>query len=130
MDVASNFGGIPDTSNNAMEVVAVLKAAIWINGNTHEPATIWSDSVHAVRGCNDWLPIWKNNGWRKIDANTNARRRTISDRDLWKALDLQLSQNPLIDIVWCKGHSGIPGNERADGLADAGRLSMPGRKLL
>ncbi|MBA8878297.1 ribonuclease H family protein [Phyllobacterium myrsinacearum] len=123
VEVGFDFGGEPDSSNNAMEAIAVLKAIVWIQANAlKEQAIIWSDSIYAVTGCNNWLPVWKENGWKKIQANPNARRRTISNADVWKAIDLHLHRDNLINIVWCKGHSGIPGNERADELADRGRL--------
>lgn len=129
VEITSDFGGVPDSSNNAMEATALLKAIIWINGNApEETSVIWSDSVYAVTGCNNWLPIWRDNGWKKIDPNPNARRRTISNAEIWKAIDLQLCWNHLIDIVWCKGHSGIPGNERADELADQGRKAISNSK--
>ncbi|NEJ74137.1 ribonuclease HI [Rhizobium phaseoli] len=127
VEIASDFGGVDDSSNNAMELTAVLKAVIWINSVAiGEPAIIWSDSVYAVKGCNSRRHIWKNNGWKKISPSGHGRRRTIDNADLWKAVDLQLSRNALVTIAWCKGHSGIIGNERADALADRGRLSIAG----
>lgn len=124
-EIASGFGGVQDSANNAMELIAVLQAAIWINGTaTDLPAIIWSDSIYAVEGCNRWRPIWKNNGWKKSNPGGQARNRTISDAELWKAVDIKLSQNPSIGIAWCKGHSGITGNERADELSDQGRRSI------
>ncbi|MBB2785777.1 UNVERIFIED_ORG: ribonuclease HI [Rhizobium esperanzae] len=125
VEIACGFGGVEDTANNSMELLALLEAAIWINREAAgERAVIWSDSVYAVKGCNSWRPIWKNNGWKKSSPNGNARKRTIANADLWKAIDLQLSRNALVTIAWCKGHSGIAGNERADALADRGRLSL------
>lgn len=124
-EISADCGGIRNATNNAMEVMALLQALRWVNGHAAgQVAIIWSDSHHAVNGCNSWLPIWRHNGWKKIDPNPRARRRTIADPDLWKAVDLQLSQNPLVTIAWCKGHVGIDGNERADALANEGRLSI------
>lgn len=124
-EIAADFGGVQNSANNSTELIAVLKAAIWINSNAKgEPAVIWSDSLYAVKGCNSWRHIWKNNGWKKIIPNANARSRTIANPALWKAIDLQLSPNPLVTIAWCKGHSGIEGNERADELAENGRHSI------
>ncbi|WP_049732000.1 ribonuclease H family protein [Rhizobium ecuadorense] len=127
VEIASDFGGVNDSSNNSMELTAVLRAAMWVNSQpTGEPATIWSDSVYAVKGCNSKRHIWKNNGWKKSSPNGQGRRRMIDNADIWKAVDLQLSQNAQVTIAWCKGHSGIAGNERADALADRGRLSIRG----
>ncbi|WP_244423959.1 ribonuclease H [Phyllobacterium sp. YR531] len=128
MEIACDFGAVANSSNNATEAVAVLQAMRWINANIAvEPAVIWSDSVYAVTGCNYWLPIWKANGWKKPAPNPNLRRRTIANDVIWKEIHGELSRNPLISIVWCKGHSGIPGNERADALADEGRrFRVPG----
>ncbi|MGO8014182.1 ribonuclease H [Rhizobium leguminosarum] len=127
VEIGSGFGGVGDTANNSMELIALLKAATWINGEAAgEPAVIWSDSVYAVKGCNGWRHIWKNNGWKKSSPNGNGRSRTVANAELWKAVDLQLSHNVLVTIGWCKGHSGIAGNERADALADRGRLSIRG----
>ncbi|MBB3351751.1 ribonuclease HI [Rhizobium lentis] len=125
VEIASNFGGVRDSANNSMELTAVLQAVMWISSDaTGEAATIWSDSIYAVKGCNDRRHIWRNNGWKKNNPNGNARSRAIADAELWKAVDLQLSRNALVTIAWCKGHSGISGNERADELADGGRLSI------
>ncbi|MBZ5762995.1 MULTISPECIES: ribonuclease H family protein [Rhizobium] len=125
LEISSGCGGVAKTANNAMEIMAVLEAAEWIASNAAgEDVVIWSDSLYAVRGCNAFRQIWKGNGWKKIDANPNVRRRTIAHAELWKMLDLKLSQNPLVRIEWCKGHFGIDGNERADALADQGRRTI------
>jgi ribonuclease HI len=122
LEIASEFGHVDRSSNNAMELTALLRAALWINANAMgEPSILWSDSVYAVNGCNQWRPIWKSRGWRKKGPNPNARSRAIADRALWMAVDAALSENRLLQVVWCKGHSGIPGNERADHLAEHGR---------
>lgn len=129
VEIASGFGGVEDSADNSMELAAVLNAAIWINSEaTGEAATIWSDSIYAVKGCNSRRHIWKNNGWKKSSPNGNGRSRTIANAELWKAVDLQLSRNGLVTIAWCKGHFGIAGNERADALADKGRLSLQGAR--
>jgi ribonuclease HI len=125
VEIASGFGGVENSANNAMELTAVLEAAIWISRTAEGvAAVIWCDSVYAVDGCNSWRPIWRNNGWKKSNPGGKARNRAISDAELWKAVDIALSQNRLIAIAWCKGHSGIEGNERADELSDQGRRSI------
>lgn len=122
LDVASEFGGMDLTTNGAMELVALRQAAMWINAQAaHVPATIWSNSAYAVNGCNRWRHIWKNWGWRKKGPNARSRSRSIADAELWREIDGLLSCNALIQVAWCKGHSGIAGNEAADRLAEFGR---------
>lgn len=124
VEIASDFGHVDRSANNAMELTALLQAALWINHSAiGEPSILWSDSVYAVNGCNQWRPIWKNWGWRKRGSNPNARSRPVADRELWIAIDAALSANSILRVAWCKGHSGIPGNERADLLAEHGRRS-------
>lgn len=121
-EIASGCGGVTDTANNTMELVALSNAAQWIEVNARDEVIIlWTDSVYAVNGCNRWRHIWKNNGWKKISPNAKTRNRAIPDADLWKAVDALLSRLPLVTVAWCKGHSGLAGNERADELAEIGR---------
>ncbi len=125
VEIASGCGGAGKTANNAMEATAVLEAARWVNAHAAEAVvTIWSDSVYAVKGCNEWRPIWRNNGFKKITANSRLRSRGIADADVWRAIDAALSGSATITVAWCKGHAGTEGNERADRLADSGRLSI------
>lgn len=105
-------------SNNTFELRAVLEAALWIATEcAYTPATIWTDSSHTVKGCQSSTPIWRNNGWRRIEANPKKRKRVIQDAALWQELDRQLTANPHIQIAWCRGHDDIPGNELADTMA-------------
>ena len=131
IEVASGYGGAAGTANNAMEATAVLEAGRWVNAHAAEAVvTIWSDSVHAVKGCNEWRPIWRNNGFKKITANSRLRSRVIADVDVWRAIDAELSRSTTITVSWCKGHVGTEGNERADRLADSGRLSIASKAPL
>lgn len=123
-EIASEFGGARRSADNTMELTALLKATLWVNGNASaKSAIVWSDCVYAVNGCNSWRLIWKNNGWKKIVPNARVRSRRIANAELWMAIDLQLSSNPELTVAWCKGHSGLVGNERADRLAALGRQS-------
>lgn len=123
-EVASGHGGVARSSNNAMELAALLEAARWLNANaSSEPSTLWTDSAYAVNGCLQWRHIWKNRNWRKKGADPKGRSRPVPEVELWKAIDAELSRNTLISVAWCKGHAGLAGNERADLLAEEGRKS-------
>lgn len=126
-EVASDFGHVARSSNNATELMALLRAATWVEANApDEPSILWTDSFYAVNGCNQWRPIWKSRNWRKKGPDPNARSRNIPDRGLWIAIDAVLSSNKSIEVAWCKGHSGIPGNEKSDALAERGRRRPKG----
>lgn len=79
--------------------------------------TINSDSKYVLNGINEWLPNWKKRNWK------TASRKPVKNVDLWQALDA-LTQAHTIEWVWVKGHSGNPGNERADELANMGIDSL------
>ncbi|AOF91240.1 RNase H family protein [Sinorhizobium sp. RAC02] len=127
-EIQRDHGSAPGDSNNTFEVLAILKAVIWINTEWHgAPATIWTDSSRAEEGCRRFRPIWRNNDWRRIEPNFRKRKRTIRDVALWQELDRQLSANPCLRIEWCRGHDGIEGNELADTIARAAaKLRTPG----
>jgi ribonuclease HI len=121
VESVAEFGGVGKSSNNEVEILAVFKALVWVSQHAAGAAvTIWSDSVYAVNGCNVWRPVWRNWNWRKKGAHGKARSRPIANAELWQAIDGALVKNPCVAIAWCKGHAGILGNERADGLADRG----------
>lgn len=125
VEIASGHGGTARSSNNAMELAALLEAARWLNSNTGgEAAILWTDSAYAVNGCLHWRHIWKNRNWRKKGADPKARTRPVPDAELWKAIDAELSANELIIVTWCKGHAGLAGNEGADRLAEEGRRTV------
>ena len=118
---AQGFAG--GLSNNTFELRAVLEAALWIGADwigtnwAGASATIWTDSRQTVTACHASRAIWRNNGWRRLEANPKKRKRVIQDVALWQALDRQLTANPRIEIAWCRGHDDIAGNELADALA-------------
>ena len=105
------YGGELETTNNRMELTAVIEALKLLK----EPAelTINSDSKYVLSGINEWLPNWKKRNWK------TAGNKPVKNVDLWQQLDT-LTQPHNIKWVWVKGHSGNPGNERADALANKG----------
>jgi len=105
------FGGEPATTNNRMELTAVIEALVALKRSCD--ITLHTDSEYVRKGMTEWLSGWKSRGWRTAD------RKPVKNADLWQRLDA-LAQLHHIDWRWVKGHSGDPGNERADELANRG----------
>ena len=98
-----------ETTNNRMELMAVIEGLRSLtNGCTIELNT---DSKYVLQGINDWIVNWKKNGWK------TAAKKPVKNVDLWQQLDEQVSRHE-ISWHWVKGHSGVPGNEAADQLAN------------
>jgi ribonuclease HI len=102
-------GSEPDTTNNRMELTAVIMALTALKRPTQ--ATVQTDSQYVIKGITEWLPAWKARGWRTAD------RKPVKNQDLWERLD-QLAGQHGLTWQWVKGHSGDPGNERVDELAN------------
>ncbi|WP_105432311.1 RNase H family protein [Neorhizobium sp. T6_25] len=113
-------GTMVGPSNNTFEVLSVVQAASWLEREAlTAAAVVWTDSAHVLVGCSRWRHIWRGNGWKRVRANSNERRRLIPDVELWRELDRFLEGNPQVRVHLCKGHSGIAGNEMADEAARA-----------
>ncbi|AZO63032.1 MULTISPECIES: ribonuclease H [unclassified Mesorhizobium] len=120
-EVASACGGSHESTNQRMELTAVLEALAWVTNNQPKRLPrLFSDSAYTVNGCNDWRHKWRMMGWRRGGPNAKAENSNIANLDLWQMLDGALTQHP-VTLEWCKGHAGIIGNERADELALIGR---------
>lgn len=109
------FGGEKDTTNNRMELMAVIQAL----GVLKRPCNIvlHCDSQYVLKGITEWITGWKAKGWK------TASRAPVKNVDLWQALDQARTQHT-IEWKWVKGHAGDPGNERADQLANLGVDSL------
>lgn len=105
------FGGEELTTNNRMELTAVIEALRALNRPC--AVTLHVDSQYVMNGVTRWVPGWKRNGWRTAD------KKPVKNRDLWEALDAELARHQ-VTWQWVKGHAGDPGNERADALANRG----------
>lgn len=105
-------GGETETTNNRMELTAVIKALECLKGNRW-PLEITSDSKYVLQGITEWIEGWKKRGWR------SASKKPVMNVDLWQQLDV-LVQPHEISWQWVKGHSGHPENELADQLANKG----------
>jgi len=103
------YGYEKDTTNNRMEIIAAIEALRSINA--HSNIIIYTDSKYLMNGINTWIHGWKKNNW-KTSSNKN-----VKNVDLWKIID-ELNSNHSIEWIWVKGHSGNPGNEMADELAN------------
>ena len=104
-------GGEPLTTNNRMELTAVIKALRALKRRCR--VRITTDSQYVKKGITEWIAGWKRNGWR------TASRSPVKNADLWRALDTLVARHA-VEWVWVRGHSGHPGNELADRLANRG----------
>ena len=103
------FGYSPDTTNNIMELTAVIESLKAIKRKC--PIIIITDSNYVKDGITTWIQSWKQNNWR------TANKKPVKNKELWIELD-RLCGNYDIEWKWVKGHSGDPGNEKADFLAN------------
>lgn len=107
-------GGADLTTNNQMELTAVIKALKAIS-NIPGPVTVLTDSSYVIRGITQWIWGWRRKGWK------NAEGNDVANRDYWEALAEQVQKREKDSISWkfVKGHSGNPGNDRVDEIAVA-----------
>lgn len=105
------YGGDASTTNNKMELTAAIEALKEIK----EPCEIilYTDSKYVLKGIEEWIHNWKKRGWK------GSNRKPVKNVELWKKLD-ELRDKHTIKWNWVKGHSGDPGNETADMLANRG----------
>ncbi|WP_434777632.1 ribonuclease HI [Neisseria sp. Ec49-e6-T10] len=109
------YGGEPETTNNRMELMAVLQGLTTLK----RPCTVevYTDSKYVQQGITTWIHDWKKRGWK------TANKQPVKNADLWLALD-EACQAHQISWHWVKGHAGHAGNERADQLANMGVASL------
>lgn len=105
------FGGEHNTTNNRMELTAVIEALSALRRPCE--VVIHTDSQYVQKGISEWIHGWKQRGWK------TAAREPVKNVDLWQALDAAQQQHK-IQWRWVRGHSGHVGNERADALANRG----------
>lgn len=109
------YGGTAETTNNRMELQAVIEALSQLNRPCK--VTLYTDSQYVKRGMTEWIDSWKARGWR------TASKQPVKNADLWQKLDILSSQHELT-WQWVRGHTGDPGNEHADMLANKGVESV------
>lgn len=109
------FGGDIQTTNNRMELVAVIEAIKFVCQT--KKIRIFTDSKYVKNGIQEWIVNWEKNGWK------TASKKPVANKDLWVQLN-KIKSSRQIDWNWVKGHSGDPGNEKADFLANKGVASI------
>ena len=115
------FGGELATTNNRMELTAVIEALTALKRPCK--VTLFLDSEYVRKGITEWIHGWKARGWR------TAARQPVKNVELWQKLDAVVIQSGhQITWKWVKGHAGDPGNERADALANRGVELALGRR--
>lgn len=114
------FGGDLETTNNRMELTAVIEGLRALKRPCQVLVT--TDSQYVKNGITQWIFNWKKNGWR------TSAKKPVKNSDLWKELDA-LVRSHEVEWAWVKGHSGHPENERADELANMGVESARERML-
>lgn len=105
------FGGELETTNNRMEMMAVIKALEFFKSSW--PIELYVDSQYVKKGLTEWMPGWIKRDWK------NSAKQPVKNKDLWLQL-LEQTKRHQIEWFWVKGHSGDAGNERADELANLG----------
>lgn len=105
------FGGEAHTTNNRMELTAVIRALAALDRPVR--VELHTDSQYVQKGITEWLPGWKRRGWRTAD------RKPVKNDDLWRELEALVARHE-VRWHWVRGHAGHPENERADALANRG----------
>lgn len=104
-------GGEPETTNNRMEMMAVIEGLSALKKRSH--VHLHTDSKYVMQGITEWMAGWKSRGWKTAD------KKPVKNQDLWERID-SLVQAHDVKFFWVKGHAGHPENERADSLARSG----------
>jgi ribonuclease HI len=105
------WGGEPHTTNNRMELTAVIRGLEALTRPSR--VRVVTDSQYVKQGITQWILRWRRNGWRTAD------KQPVKNRDLWERLDALLTRHQ-VEWAWVRGHAGHPDNERADRLANQG----------
>ena len=105
------YGGEKNTTNNRMEMTAIIEALKIVKMDCN--ITLYTDSKYVMDGITKWLLNWKKKGWM------TSNKKPVKNKDLWQVLEESISKHN-IEWRWVKGHAGIPGNEKADELANQG----------
>ena len=102
-------GGEDETTNNRMEMMAVIKGLEALKQD-RAAVTLYTDSKYVMQGATEWMEGWKARGW------TGANKKPVKNQDLWERIDSLIQQHS-VEFIWVKGHAGHEMNERVDKLA-------------
>jgi len=105
------YGGEAATTNNRMELMAVIRALEALKRRSR--VRLYTDSLYVQKGISIWIHDWKRRGWRTAD------KKPVKNEDLWRELDALAAKHE-VEWHWVRGHAGHPENERADALANRG----------
>ena len=105
------YGGEAQTTNNRMELTAVIEALLALKQASK--VRVYTDSQYVQKGISEWIHNWKRRGWLTAD------KKPVKNADLWRRLD-DVASGHEVEWHWVKGHAGHPENERADALANRG----------
>ncbi|TCS71527.1 RNase HI [Sulfuritortus calidifontis] len=111
-------GGEPETTNNRMELTAVIEGLRALKRACK--VRVHTDSQYVKKGISEWLANWRRRGWKTSEG------KPVKNQDLWQALDRAVAEHE-VEWFWVRGHAGHPENERADALANQGVLKGLGR---
>ena len=117
--VSEHWGAEPDTTNNRMELTAVISALTALQTIKERPSqvSLYTDSQYVQKGITEWIHNWKRNSWRTSD------KKPVKNQDLWQTLDA-LTQKTTVNWVWVKGHAGNKFNELCDALTQKAIATM------
>ena len=124
--VREQWGAEQNTTNNRMELTAVLSALeaaqglLAASGEARQPVRIYTDSQYVQKGITQWIQTWKRNGWR------TSAKAPVKNQDLWRLLD-EYHGAMAIQWGWVKGHAGNPFNEQCDRLTKVAIASLDAR---
>ena len=119
--IARNKGGAKETTNNRMELTAVIEAlhALRSMGDVSRKAVVYTDSQYVQKGITEWIHTWKRNSWRTSD------KKPVKNQDLWMTLD-SLAGELSLHWEWVKGHAGNEYNELCDAMTQEAIMEIMG----
>jgi ribonuclease HI len=120
-EVTELAGRVPHTTNNRMELTAAIEGLRWVRAMPGA-AAVYTDSTYVIRGIREWIHGWRRRGWK------TANNTDVVNRDLWEELAALVAARAAAGPVewhFVRGHSGIPGNERVDEIAEGNAAGRP-----